>query len=608
MSSVRSRPSEQPRRAGPRRFRPELTALEDRTLPAVSLLRSFNGLAITDTSGAVPPDTTAAAGPNHVVEAVNTAVAVFNKASGQRVLLQQFDQFLNVSNPNETLFDPVVLYDAGVGRFYVVVLGFDDTTTSTTLYVKVSNTSNPLQGFTERLALNVRQTNAANTGLWADYPVVGFNREALVIQLNMFTFPTNTGQFDHVQIVSLRKSTLLDRNPATVQRFSNDRPAANFTMAPAVMHNAPANSPMFFSQAIGNNQVRVTRMTNVLSNAAGFVDTDVAVNTYAVPPNAPQIGGTLLNTADFRMLNAEWRANQLVSTHTAGVGGEAVARWYQFNVSATPTVVQQGDVEPGAGIHTYIPSIAIAPGGFIAMTYMQSSATTTMSMFATGRKPADALGTMPNNTPIRIGAQTYSAFDGSPFRVGDYSATTIDPVNGSFWVANEWATPAAQDNWGTWIANFRVPGQPIGPPRPGPRPNVFPGRFIRNYTEPNETSDRAASLGTVTRGVNSLPGLRIVRNVLGLPEYDWFKFRVQRNGRLQVMNIITSGQQLEMSLWRRRGNQLVLIGRVVTNSGGFSRAIARVALGEQIYVGVQGWQVGPGQATMGTYNLRFYLH
>jgi hypothetical protein len=243
------------------------------------------------------------------------------------------------------------------------------------------------------------------------------------------------------------------------------------------------------------------------------------------------------------------------------------------------------------------------------MTYMQSSTTTAMSMFANGRSPNNPLGTMPNSTLIRAGARTYADFGGAPFRIGDYSATAVDPVNGTFWVANEWATPAATNNWGTWIANVRVPGQrPPGPPGPPPpQPLVFPGGFVRNYTEPNDTSDQAAYLGTVTRGVNSQPGLRIVRNALGLPDYDWFHFRAQRNGRLRVQNIITSGQPLEMTLWRRVGNRLILAGRVRTNSAGFSTIAANVRLGEHLYVGVQGANFGPGQASEATYNMRYYL-
>src|SRR5260370_2429672 len=54
--------------------------LEDRTLPSVVLGVSVDGMNTTNNScNCEPPDTIAAAGPNHVIEMVNTAIEVFNK-------------------------------------------------------------------------------------------------------------------------------------------------------------------------------------------------------------------------------------------------------------------------------------------------------------------------------------------------------------------------------------------------------------------------------------------------------------------------------------------------------------------------------------------------
>jgi len=62
----------------PPRCRLYLERLEDRTAPAVSVLHSFAGMSFSDTtSGGEPPDTILAAGPNHVVELVNTAFRVY---------------------------------------------------------------------------------------------------------------------------------------------------------------------------------------------------------------------------------------------------------------------------------------------------------------------------------------------------------------------------------------------------------------------------------------------------------------------------------------------------------------------------------------------------
>src|SRR5436309_15165581 len=72
-----------PRRAArtPPRCRPLLERLEDRAAPAVSVLHSFAGMNFNDTfSGGEPPDTIVAAGPNHVVELVNTAIRVYDKS------------------------------------------------------------------------------------------------------------------------------------------------------------------------------------------------------------------------------------------------------------------------------------------------------------------------------------------------------------------------------------------------------------------------------------------------------------------------------------------------------------------------------------------------
>jgi hypothetical protein len=44
-------------------------------------------------------------------------------------------------------------------------------------------------------------------------------------------------------------------------------------------------------------------------------------------------------------------------------------------------------------------------------------------------------------------------------RAGDFSGLSVDPTAGSsFWAANEYATTASSNNWGTAIANFSISG------------------------------------------------------------------------------------------------------------------------------------------------------
>src|SRR5262245_50901357 len=63
-----------------RRSRPAVERLEDRTVPSLSGI-AFGGLNYDPSQGLTPPDTIMSAGPNHVVEAVNTNLLFINKAT-----------------------------------------------------------------------------------------------------------------------------------------------------------------------------------------------------------------------------------------------------------------------------------------------------------------------------------------------------------------------------------------------------------------------------------------------------------------------------------------------------------------------------------------------
>src|SRR6516162_3026010 len=91
--------------------------LEDRLTPSVTLGVSVDGMNTTNNScNCQPPDTIAAAGPNHVVEMVNTAIEVFNKSGNVTSAPQSLLTFFsNHHNANQT--DPFVFYDDIKGQF-----------------------------------------------------------------------------------------------------------------------------------------------------------------------------------------------------------------------------------------------------------------------------------------------------------------------------------------------------------------------------------------------------------------------------------------------------------------------------------------------------------
>ncbi|HEX9443084.1 MAG TPA: hypothetical protein VGA73_03150, partial [Candidatus Binatia bacterium] len=203
------------------------------------------------------------------------------------------------------------------------------------------------------------------------------------------------------------------------------------------------------------------KMTSVLNDPPSFTATDVQVAPYGSVPNATQSGGGFtLDAGDTRILNVEWRADRLVATQTVGLSGLARARWYEFDTSGgSPTFTQQSTIGP-PGVHTYYPSIAIAENGDLGLTFMQSSSKHFLSMYVTGQSVGDPLGTTQTPVLARAGARNYKAFDCTSkdgCRAGDYSGITVDPsASDTFCAANEYATSATSENWGTWIQCFTL--------------------------------------------------------------------------------------------------------------------------------------------------------
>jgi hypothetical protein len=270
---------------------------------------------------------------------------------------------------------------------------------------------------------------------------------------------TSAASGDHVQLVTLQKSSLLDRNSGTLVQYRRDLSAdSNYTLDPATMPESTAGGPLWFVEVSYTkaNAIRVVKETNVLSNAPTFTPFDIAVPAYGLPPNAVQPGGRV-SIGDDSMLSVNLRGRRLVAAHTVGVNGTVRARWYEFNVGgATPTLTQSGDINRGPGVSTYDPAIAITRTGDLGLTYMESSAKEFVSMYVTGQN----LGAFPGllQTPV-MAARGQASFQGSGTiadLVGNYSGIAVDPQTGAFWAVSAYATLRGPDNWGTWITSFSM--------------------------------------------------------------------------------------------------------------------------------------------------------
>ena len=124
--------------------------------------------------------------------------------------------------------------------------------------------------------------------------------------------------------------------------------------------------------------------------------------------------------------------------------------YYQVDVSCgAPELLQQGVIDPGAGVAVQMPSVDEDINGSLGLTWMESSNSEYLSMWVgTVLEPVGKLFT----SVVAPGGGFFYV----NFRIGDYSTTVLDPSDGrTFWSANEYIGPDGDTNiWRTHIASF----------------------------------------------------------------------------------------------------------------------------------------------------------
>ena len=500
------------------RTRLTLEPLEDRTLPSISGI-AFYGLAYDSSQMATPPDTIVAAGPNHVVEAVNDNLFIGSKATLPNSIsgtVQSFDSFFpgfthSIFGLDDVITDPSVNYDAATGKWVISILDIDLQHDVGYLNIAVSNTNDPTGSWT-KFQLDLTDGHGplipGNKGLtlWGDFERFGSSATAYVWTVNMFSFSSGgidqNSVFDHVQVIAIDKSNL--GNVHTVDLPSWDSTTSTITnenLLPVRMDGPTAADGMWFAEETNygssNGQANMLRLVHVAgpltATPSDFVDFTGNVPLYQftfVPDpstggnhpwnngdtnnNALQAGSSafpnpgLIDTNDTRIDSAVWATvngqQHLVLTQTVEDPADpttAKARWYDFNTTGVtdPSVAvplyQSGEINPGAGVFTYFPSAAIDPAGDIGMTYLQSSASQLFTMYVTGKTLSES--GMETGVPI-INDSPLAGPDGSPHRAGDYSGTVVDISSTGTRMNSFWSANqyASGGNWATALENFSI--------------------------------------------------------------------------------------------------------------------------------------------------------
>jgi len=412
--------------------------------------------ALPDNLLVIPPDTHGAVGPNHLLVTLNSQVHVQTRTGAA---FPGFPKALSSFWGTTGVFDPRALYDPYADR-WIVVSCDDARTNSSAVLVAASQTNDPTGlWWSERADADIPDT------LWADYPSVGFNKNWVVVQVNLFTVAAD--DYDRSQIYIFERADLYD-GPPTSYRFIED--FAGFTQVPAVTYDDTLDDLYLVEE--WNPGLGALRLLK-LSGPVGFeslseVGFPLGPTWASVPPTpnfAPQSGsGTGIATNDARIQNLVFRNGKLWTTHTvflpsAGPNRSSI-QWWQID-PATAGVPQSGLIDDPSGTNFYaFPSIAVNTRDDALLGFSCFSAVRFPSGCYAFRGFGDSPGTFRDVATLKNGEAKYVKLNVKGVnRWGDYSATAVDPLNDTdLWTIQEYAMqPLVQDRWGTWWGHLALP-------------------------------------------------------------------------------------------------------------------------------------------------------
>lgn len=405
-----------------------------------------------------PTDPTGAVGPNHYVNAWNSAFSIFDKQGNLLSPPADLESF-GGEFTNEDLGDPIVVYDQFADRF--LITQFSDSPNS--LLVAISQGPDPVNDgwYTYRF----------ETGTFPDYP-------KFFVWSDGYYVTTNQDPEDediHEVVFVLERDKMLAGEEAQHVGFPLPGIRINGFYSPAAFNAVgeemppPGNSPILYFQDdawLGvNEDILKIWLVNVdwnnLSNSTIAESQELGPSKGVTPfhttfdggsfrnlsqpggaPDVDALQGAIMYPTSYRRFDTH---NSVVFNFVVDVDPSLVEhagiRWYEMRQDAAGgpwSVYQEGTYAPDIN-DRWCGSIGIDKYGNIGMGFTVVNDNPEEPIFPslryTGRYAGDPLGIM----TLKEQTTAESTVPNDSNRYGDYSHTSIDPVdNETFWFNGEY--------------------------------------------------------------------------------------------------------------------------------------------------------------------------
>jgi len=430
------------------------------TVATEQVLTGFTGVTLSQQVAALgndqavtPPDPQIAAGPQFLLEMVNSSGTVWTK-SGSLVKIFDLNAFFKVPS-GYTFSDPRVLYDAFSGRWFASGVAFIAPTYGSVLVFAVSATDDPSGAWSVYSADN-------NPNVTHDQPKIGVSTDKFAISFNDFL---NAALFQGASTWVFGKAAMLQGLSSIPGEAVGPDPS-RVSIVPAIELSATATEFMTYNNSdcgysgcnAGYPSVGLVSLTGDASNGTlAWNEADPGIAGTSQPPAADQPGlpGSI-QTNDDRFLATVFENGLLwtVGNDACTPPGDTAVRPCPrlIQLSTAGAVVNQNFDLGATARDLYYPAVHLDTAGNMFLVYNISSTSDYVGVRITGQPAGSAPQVVATPQTIQPGQGLYTCF----MRWGDYNGAALDPATpNAVWVVGEYAGASSTNcEWATFVAQL----------------------------------------------------------------------------------------------------------------------------------------------------------